>query len=355
MAITIYDIAREANMSHTTVSMALRDMPQVKMATRRKIRELADRLGYQPNQVAVSLKAGCSRRIALIMPEGTLQLNHPLIEQFGALCHQNSYEMVLLQLAPEPERIRDLFEGLLQGGYDAAVTYLYDFTSVRDLLERFLAQKKPLALVGPPLDFEPRPGLFALNIDNSAAVRGAVRMLMALGHRHIAHTIPPEFKVCNSASNRAIRSTLLENGVNDWEPEFFYSSTWSSNWIRCGYQSAQLLLKNKPETTAIQCANDLFACGMIRGLQDLGIRVPEDISVIGSDNTEYGEFFSVSLSSFDLRLADTARALWQWLSRQLLWPDWDTIPEVVTLQGNLVVRESTGKVRDYARLTDKKG
>ena len=346
MAITIYDIAERAKLSHTTVSMALRDMPQVKEATRKRIRKLADEMGYYPNLAAISLTSGRSHRIALIVPQASLPLSHVLIEHLDHLCSLDGYEMVLMQLTLDPQRNRRIFEGLLQGGYDAAATYLYDYASVRDLVDSFVDQKKPMVLVGVPQDFVSRPGFFPVQIDNYNAVRDGMKMLMALGHRYIAHTIQPE-QLSRSISHQVIRDALKANGVTDWEPEFFYPNLWPNYSVRSGYHAAEALLKNKPETTAIQCMNDMFACGLIRGLQEHGVRVPQDISVIGSDNTELGELFPVAISTIDMRLSDTAMLIWQLLSTQLQRQDWETIPDMVTLRGNLIIRESTGIVRNH--------
>ncbi len=346
MAVTIYDIAEKAKLSHTTVSMALRDMPQVKAATRQRIRELADAMGYHPNQAAVSLTSGCTHRIALIVPQSSLPLSYTLIAQLDHLCTLDGYEMVLMQLTPDPRRNRRIFEGLLQGGFDAAVTYLYDYASVRDLIEAFLDREKPLALVGAPQDFVPRPGFFPIRIDNVSAVRDGVKMLMGLGHKYITHTILPE-QVADSVCNRMIRDTLSESGVAGWEPEFAYPTLWPPHSIHCGYHAAEFLLKNKPETTAVQCMNDMFACGLIRGLQERGVRVPRDISIIGSDNIEIGELFPVTISTIDMRMFDTAMMTWQMLSRQLRQPDWSSVPDILMLRGSLIVRESTGVARSH--------
>ncbi len=350
MNVTIYDIAEKLQVSHTTVSMALRGRPNVRKETRERILEAAQRMGYRPNHTAVSLKGGRTRRIALVLPELNVQNASILVSRLNECCDNDGYEMVLMQLSSNPERSRRSFELLLQGGYDAAVTYLYDYASVRDLIEAFLDQRRPIVVIGAPKDYMPRPGCYAMNVNNQGTLSDALNMLIAQGHRYIAHSILP-FQVAESGSNRTIREALRRQGVTGWEPEFFYDTRMPAHYIRAGYQAAGKLLRTKPETTAIQCVNDLFACGLIRGLQERGVRVPRDISVIGSDNLEQGEFFPVALTTIDLRNFDMASAAWQTISNQLCEPDWESVPVTNILRGNLIVRESTGAVRPDALLT----
>ncbi len=343
MAVTIYDIAQRANMSHTTVSMALRNLPSVKKNTRERIQNIAREMGYRPNQVAVSLKSGVSKRIALMIPQLDVNLCSKLISSLEQQCNQDGYEVVLMQVSNQADKMRRSMEHMLQGGYAATVSFLHDFLPVADLMSDFLAEQRPMVIVGVPKDLQSRPGLYRINIDNSSAVRDGIKMLIAQGHRNIVHSIVRP-AVPDSVSNRIIRETMAEHGITGWEPEFYYQSGNSSDHIRIGYQAARTLFKQKPGVTAIQCLNDLFAYGLMRGLKELGVRVPDDISVIGSDNSEMGEYYPVSMTTIDMRQQDTAVTAWNLLSAHFSAPDWETVPAEVILRGNLIVRETTGIV-----------
>ncbi len=343
MAVTIYDIAQRANMSHTTVSMALRNLPSVKKNTRERIQNIAREMGYRPNQVAVSLKSGVSKRIALMIPELDVTMNSKLIISLEHQCNLDGYEVVLMQVSKQADKMRRSMEHMLQGGYAAAVLLLYDFMPVADLINDFLAEQHPVVIVGEPKDLQPRPGLYRISVDNSSAVRDTIKMLIALGHRNIVHSIVRS-AVAGSTPNRIIRETMAEHGITGWEPEFYYHGDNHTDYIRVGYQAARILFEQKPGVTAIQCQNDLFAYGLMRGLKELGVRVPDDISISASDNTELGEYYPVSMTSIDMRLQETAITAWNLLSAHFSEPDWETVPGETILRSSLIVRETTGIV-----------
>lgn len=325
-------------MSHATVSMALRDIPKVKPATREYIRKLASEMGYQPNSAAVALKAGASRNITLVLPNNN---DMQQSEKFRSCCNNDGYQVTTLELSVDIERQRKIFESLLQGNTDGVITYLYRFEPVADLIEKLLAQRKPMAIIGPPKDFVPQPGLYPIYIDNTSAVRKGIERLIALGHTRIAHTLNPDYV---PESHPVIVDTLKSHDITDWDPVFYYPTQVNGNRFQEGYQAAKKLLKDKAGVTAIQCFNDRFAIGLIRGLHDLGVKVPGDISVIGSDNEPFSEYGLVSLSTIDMSGADSAKASWQFLHEFLNNPDWEKIPDPVYLKSKFIERESIGKV-----------
>ncbi len=342
VAVTIYDIAREAQLSHATVSMALRNLPRIKAETRERIQKLAADMGYMPNQAAVSLKVGHSKQVALVLPRLDVTNQYSLIETFKAQCTPDGYQVVLLELPADAEGQRQTFEHIVQNDYAAVAAYLSCFQTVAPAIERLLATQRPLVVIGPPQDMETHPGLFTVQVDNLTAVQAGLRMLLSQGHRHIAHTVSGDNDSANNQSHQIILQTLREYGVTDWDPAFVCRSRRGEGMIEDGYRAARTLFECKPRVTAIQCQNDLLAFGLLRGLQELGAQVPKDISVIGSDNMLIAEYNHITLTSIDMRQAESAQAAWQLLLHQLEKPDWDHIPNQVLLKANLVVRESTG-------------
>ncbi len=340
---TIYDIAKELGLSHTTVSKTLRGLP-VKKSTRERVLMMTDKLGYCPNKAAIQLKTGQSHKIALLVPDyGMMQLE--MIRQLDLLCCADGYEIIQLPISNNVDRMRSTFDSLLQGGYDGAIIYLYDYTSVRDKIQQFLKMHRPIVLIGPPTDFEPVAGIYPITIDNSTAIKDATNLLLSLGHSNIVHVVPsPSPAYHDERPNNIIKEMLIKDNSN-WIPEFYFNLSNYSDYLHAGYYAASELIRTKPKTTAVQCPNDFFACGLIRGLNEMELNVPNDISVIGSDNSSIGEFFMVSLTTIDMKHLSMAQNAWKILSSHLKNNDWEKEPTNVSLRANLIVRESTGTVK----------
>lgn len=344
------DIARKLGVSLAVVSRALSPHKgkndNLSDETREKIREVAVEMGYRKNLAAMSLRKGCFHRIAFIVQNYDSYME--MIRPMEDICKQNGYELILMHLSENEEEIRRTFEHLLQGGFDAVITFLYTWSSVAAILTEFLAQKHPVVLVGTPVDAVAMPGMLPIHIDLSESVEECVRMLYKQGHRKIVCTmsskIHSEKPAELSKKYSPLLATLKKFGIMDWDPVFYFTPTKSKDKILDGYNAAEALLQQKPEATACICYNDLFAFGLMRGLQEKGLRVPEDISIIGSDNNSLGRFARTALTTLDLCEYDSAMLSLKFVFENLKKPDFENIPEPVYLKGHLVVRESTGPV-----------
>ncbi|OQA86128.1 MAG: HTH-type transcriptional regulator DegA [Lentisphaerae bacterium ADurb.Bin242] len=340
--VTIYDIAEKAKLSHTTVSMALRNKSSVKETTRKRVQTLAKRMGYRPNQIALSLKKGCYKRIAFLTTDysGFTEM----ITRFGGFCSDAGYEMVLMYLSSDPVKARRTFEHLLQAGFAGIASFLYLYGNVKDLLLDFTSMKRPVALFGPPPDFVPTPGILPINVSSLRAVSEVTRKLVKLGHRRIVQTVPKQTVDLGwyRQKDELIRGILASAGVTDWNPSLPYDSDYPSKPMEAGYAVSRLLFREKPGTTACFCMNDWFAYGLMRGLKEQGIGVPEDFSLIGFGNTDMGIYSQPSLSSVELCFTQFADIGWDFIFRQLSEPDFEKPPKEILLNARFVSRESIG-------------
>ena len=208
---TIYDIARTANVSHATVSMALRGIGKIRPETRERIMAIARDIGYRPNTNAVALKSGVNRMITM------LHTPHPFSKIAVELrnCVRNDgYELNMIELELEPSRQRRSFELLLESNCAAAICQMTWLKPLEDLVEKFLAQRKPLVVLGPPQDWHPMPGLYGITMENLNAVGECIDLLLKLGHRHIAHTV---YSSGISDVHRFLTEKLKAAGINDWK------------------------------------------------------------------------------------------------------------------------------------------
>ena len=248
---TIYDIARTAQVSHATVSMALRGIGKIKPETRERILTIAREVGYRPNSNAVALKSGTSRMITM------LHMEHPysqILPELRSMVRQAGYELNMMELELDPRRQRHSFELLLESNCAGAVCYMTKLEPVKDLVTKLLARRIPLVVLGPPSDWHPMPGLYGVDMDNLHAVEDAINMLLRLGHRHIAHTV-----VCPGGILRVHEffvEKLRAAGISSWDPAFHVEMRSNLNHFELGYLAAGKLLEEKPEVTAIQCFSD---------------------------------------------------------------------------------------------------
>ncbi len=341
MAITIYDIAKEAKLSHSAVSMALRGASGISAATRARVLSLAVEMGYRPNASARSLKSAETRIISAIMPleqRTTLEI----ITRVQSECENRGYQVLWQNLPSDPSGARRVLEYACKGYSDAMLMMLYDYETVGDLLENYLKSGRPMAVFGVPQDLKFQEGLLPIDIDNLRAVRGVTEMLIAQGHRHIVHVRPENPSPIDQASHRTIEETMRSHGVDDAGSSFHFGFSLAEDMFANGARCAELLLRQRPEVTAVECPNDIFAIGLIRRLSELGVRVPHDISVVGSDNTLDANHALVRLTSIDMKYREAAVLGCRLLCEQLTEHNWAAPPQPVKLQAEVVLRDSTG-------------
>lgn len=338
--VTIYDIARTAQVSHATVSMALRGIGKIKPETRERILTIAREVGYRPNSNAVALKSGTSRMITM------LYMEHPysqILPELRSTVRQAGYELNMIELELDSSRQRHSFELLLESNCAGAVCYMTKLEPVKDLVAKLLARRIPLVVLGPPSDWHPMPGLYGVEMDNLQAVDDAVNMLLRLGHRHIAHTVYP-------AGMLRVHEFFVEKlrtaGVSSWDPAFHVEMRSSLNHFELGYLAAGKLLEEKPEVTAIQCFSDRFAMGLMRRFYEMGVSVPGDISVIGSENDLFAEYNTISLSTIDTGGSRMGRCAWKLLQRHLDDPSLPMESFIETVYAKFIPRESIGMVSE---------
>ena len=346
--VTIYDIAKKMRLSHTTVSMALRDLPCVKKSTRAKIHEAARKMGYRKNQIALSLKQGAFKRIALVVH--SYAVYGDLIGDLESLCGAAGYELVLMHLDESPEKMRRTFEQILNGGYAGCAAYFYNFAPVEDFVSEFISCGRPFIALNIPPDLSPKPGLFRTDVNADTAVDEALEHLHGLGHRRIACAVMEPFFSSYPAEKYykyiQLKSFLASRSIElPWDPGFFYKSHYPINHIQDGYDAAQRILVEKQGVTALLCKNDQFAFGLMRGLAEQGIRVPEDLSLVASDNSQLAKYAYPSISSVDLRQKDLAQLVWKIFSNELGKNVFSEVTEPVFLDGRLIIRESVGRAK----------
>lgn len=285
----IQDVADLAGVSTATVSRALSGKGTVSAATRERVASAASELGYVVSSNASSLATGRTKNVGVVIPALSQWYFSSVLEGAERALLAHGYDLTLYNLSGGGDERRSVFEHfLLRKRVDAVIAISLELTSGE--VSRLLAMNKPIVGVGGPL-----PGVRTLSIDNIAVARLATEHLLALGHLQIAHIGgTPDFeRDFHLPTNRRVgyEAALTAVGISP-DPELFRQADFT---IQGGYTAAKQLLGNpRNRPTAIFAASDEMAIGTILAARDLGLRVPEDLSVIGVDNHNLAEFFGLS-------------------------------------------------------------
>jgi LacI family repressor for deo operon, udp, cdd, tsx, nupC, and nupG len=285
----INEVAELAGVSTATVSRAMSGNGHVSPATRERVRAAAAELGYVVSSNASSLASGRTKNVGVVIPFLNRWYYASVIEGAERALLANGYDLTLYNLSGGGEERRSVFEHfLLRKRVDAVIAISLELTASE--VSRLLELDKPIVGIGGPL-----PGVRTLSIDDEQVARLATEHLLSLGHRSIAHiggnkALELDFHL--PTHRRVGYESALEAFGIQVDPELFQAADFT---IQGGYQAAkQLLGSPRRRPTAIFAASDEMAIGTILAARDMGIRVPEDISVIGIDDHELAEFFGLS-------------------------------------------------------------
>lgn len=333
---TIDDVAAAAGVSRAQTARALRDDPCVRPETRERVRAAARQLSYRTNMAARALSEAHSRSVGLL-------IGQPL----------NPYHLMLGQ-AVDAELARIGLDAIvsLRAVTDAAAATEVDrlawfralglilIDTPRDPAEiRRAAQQLPCVYIGRKIG---APGIAVIDTDNTAGIRLAVDHLLALGHRHIVH-IGGRDEGHTKERAEAYAARMREAGL---EPRIWQGS----NDIDTGREGVSGLIGQLPHPTAIIAANDAIAIGAIDRLHGLGLKVPQDISIVGFDDIPMAASETYSLTTVRQDTAALAHAAVAAFGRLISAPGddggdgADAAADYLRLPVSLVARRSTGPV-----------
>jgi DNA-binding LacI/PurR family transcriptional regulator len=333
----LQDVAQLAGVSAKTVSNVVNDYVHVRPATRSKVQEAIEMLGYRPNVLARNLKNGRSGVIALAVP----QLDAPYFAELAHHVVQAAMERGWTVLVDETGQTEDRAVRARERSAVAGIReHLIDGVILSPIalddadVERY--GSVPLVLLGERLGSQLADHVA---INNEAAAAEVTRHLISTGRRRIGviGAQPPPFGHSARLRLRGYRDALAEAGLR-YDPALVLEVL---DWrLQAGARAAARLLALPEPPDAVFCLNDLLALGAIRGFTDAGVRVPEDVAVAGFDDIGQSRFAVPSLTTIAPDKEGIARNALEHLGRRLDEGEgWS--PSEVTVGHRLVVREST--------------
>lgn len=335
----IEDVARLAGVSTATVSRALSGKDVVSDKSRAKVEAAALELGYVASHSAYTLATGRNRNIGVVMPYVDRWFFSATLEAIESTLIENGFDLTLYNLSGgEEQRGRIFKEFLLRQRVDAVLTVAVHPNEIE--LEQLNKMKKPIIAIGGQVH-----GARSLAMNDRHAGKLATEHLLSLGHTRVANVSgvigsDREFDQANKRKEgylEAMHEAGLETRAN-WLVETDYTAAGAYKVTK------QMLGDPKNAPTAIFCNSDEMGFGAIMAAKDLGLRVPEDISVIGIDNHDLAEFFG--LTTIDQRVreqgAEAARLILQVLADPTL-ESHVNIEEDIEWKVDLLIRSSTAR------------
>jgi LacI family transcriptional regulator len=326
---TIRDVAREAGVSHQTVSRVLNDHPKVASETRARVLQVMEAMGYERNLAAQMLTTQHSKTIQIITLDAEFHLD---VTQFTQPVKQAGYSAV----------VTDCTTDSLAKTLDEAAARMVDGIMLY-APKAFIADDKLIALShGIPLvrrDYAIDSRLTWIGFDQQHASRLAVQHLIDLGHRRIAHITGSLEFINTRLRHDGYMKTLEEHNL---EPGPVYVGTYGAERrdMKNGYDGVHELLKQGQEFTALQVVNDRNAMGAMRALADHGLRVPHDVSIVGFDDNPIASYLVPPLTTIHFDFDFQAQLGFQFLFDQIRNPETYKHHHHVLI-ADLVVREST--------------
>ena len=296
---TIKDVAKYSGLSVSTVSRALNNRPDISDETMRRVSDAIRALDYVPS---ASARAMCSRKthiVGLTIPD----ITDPYFNKDAAgvedVLIQNGYQIVYGSLARSAERMLDFLRQCREMRFDGVIITPDAWTE--ELIQAIRAAKIPAVALRrrPPAD----SGIPYVDSDHFSGARQMVDYLYSIGHRKIGHI------VLNTDIGRerlrGYRWAMEQHGLTPIDVQLSMPAHRFAEAVTCGGESVKVLLRDHPDVTAVFAATDALAIGAMEFLREAGIRVPEDISVAGTNDMEYArlkcfDLTTVALGRFDM-------------------------------------------------------
>ena len=327
--ITIYDVAREANVSMATVSRVVNGNPNVKPATRKKVLEVIDRLDYRPNAVARGLASKKTTTVGVIIPDVSNMFFSSLARGIDDVATMYKYNIILANSDGDSQKEVNVLNNLLAKQVDGVIFMGHRITD--EVRAEFSRSKTPVVLAG---SIDPDQQVGSVNIDYKSAAKDSVNLLAKNGNQKIAFISGALIDAINGQNRLGgYKEALTENKLTYTEGLVF-ESPYS---FKDGYELVDRLLNSG--ATAAYVTDDELAIGILDGLIDKGIKVPEDFEIITSNNSLLTQVARPKLSSVTQPLYDIGAVSMRLLTK--LMNKEEVEEKTITLPYGIAQRSST--------------
>ena len=270
--VTSHDVARLAGVSQPTVSRALRDSPKVSAQTRRRVRDAATALGYVPSETGRALSVGRTQRVGLLLTDLQNQFYPHVIAPMHHELEALGYQLVLQTESSDTGRVA---ERLVANSLDGVLLA----TTTKDSLlpVRLHDRRVPFVYFNRTAETVEAD---SAEVEVQSGMRQLAEKILDLGHRRVAAIFGPRNTSTGEQRETVLREHLAAAGVGV-PAELTHRGPFD---FATGAVGARRLLQVEPAPTVLVCGNDVVAYGALNAARELGLRVPEDVSVVGFDD-----------------------------------------------------------------------
>ena len=335
-SITMTDVARHAGVSQTTVSFVLNnnDTPNIPDDTRQRVLDAIEELGYEPDARAQALRSGSTKTIALIIPD----LRNPHFCEYATGIEEAAraagYHLLLSSTTMNDEYAVEIFKDLARRRFDGLIiasSFILEAQEAQTTLKQIRERGLPI------VEMDENYGVDSVCADYRDATQEVMSYLLSLGHRRIGLI----YGVGGHQLGQDRLQPYLESlhAANISEPDLIAEC---GPTIEDGYQASLKLLQLAPRLTALIAINDLLAIGAVRAAGDLGLHVPDELSLVGYDDIPMANYLLPRLTTVTKDASMLGRKAFEILLARIQNPE---LPrQQVYSPARLIIRESTGPV-----------
>ncbi|SFD61595.1 transcriptional regulator, LacI family [Lentibacillus persicus] len=330
MTVTIYDVAREANVSMATVSRVVNGNPNVKPVTRKKVLRTIEELGYRPNAVARGLASKKTTTVGAIIPDISSIFFAELARGIEDIATMYKYNIILSNSDQNKDKELQLINAMLEKQVDGILFMGGDITE--DHVNQFKSSSVPVVVAATQDETNEIP---SVNIDYEAAAFEATSYLLEKGNGKIAFVSGVDDTLINKHKyNGYIRA--LNEGNAEVDEDYILTGDYSYD---SGMDAVNQLLKMEEKPSAVFVAADEMALGVIHGAQDKGYEVPKDLEVFGFDNTRLATMVRPTLSTIVQPMYDIGAVAMRLLTKYMNKEEVEE--KKVVLPHRIIERDST--------------
>lgn len=330
MSVTIYDVAREANVSMATVSRVVNGNPNVKPTTRKKVLDTIERLGYRPNAVARGLASKKTTTVGAIIPDISSIFFSELTRGIEDIATMYKYNIILSNSDQNEDKEIRLIDTMLEKQVDGIVFMGGKITE--EHIRQFKTANVPVVLAATQDETQTLP---SINIDYKQAAYEATKELIESIDGQPAFVKGPDYTQSNGLKREGYIEALKDASI-DLDESFIVEEECTYNG---GIAAVEKLLENEVNPKAIFVATDEMAVGVIHSLQDRGYKVPEDVEVFGFNNTRVSLMVRPTLTTVVQPMYDIGAVAMRLLTKFMNKEEVDE--QTVILPHRILKRDST--------------
>ncbi|SHI58454.1 LacI family DNA-binding transcriptional regulator [Pseudozobellia thermophila] len=289
---TIYDIAKELNITAATVSRALNNNPRISEETKKLVLAMAAKLNYKQNKLALALKSGKSNNVGVVVPFINRNFFSSVIRGIEEELNPKGYNVIISQTHEDEKKEIDIVQNLLNSQVESILISVSRNTRTNEHFKQVLRKNIPLIFFDRKLELG---GVSSVTLDDFQGAYQATEHLIEQGCKHIAHMTIDLALLIYQNRLAGYKQALEDHGM-EFNPDYVVGL---KSEIVAGKDAAKKLMDLPKPPDAIFSANDLGALGAIQYLKEIGKKIPEDCCIVGFSNEPFTQFMEPPISSVD--------------------------------------------------------